>query len=707
MLGEPQVQFALTRGALRTLPRDKSGFLSVSSQPGLEPSPGAASTLRRKPRLRLLLALAAAAVSAGGSALGINLLLNPGFEANNGNVVAANWTYFEPPNGGCCNYFCDTAWANAHSGNLYWKQWGIYWDAARTNVAGIYQQFSSAPTSVYQAGGWFFTKNDAQQSDAMGPKNKAWLEVTFRNSSGQVLGLYKSADFTTGMGVSQWFNLPVTNVCDLSQPIPSGDTNSAYMYYAVTGGVNVLVAPPGTAFVRYQFAMVQGGGLPEGGGSVYFDDAELDQISGPLAPTITSLSPPNPSMFVDPHDGLTFRASSPSGTAISDIGVVLNGADVSSSLTISGTASTRDVSYSGLQSNTQYTAFITVTDAFNLTASATTWFETTWVGIQPVIYLWEAEDFDFLDGSYINFPDPCTASGIPNCYFGKIGLPGFDENEIAGAVGEHLYRPDDPMATTVSGDLLRKNLASVGRLDYKVGLFESGEWVNYTRDWPAGTYWIVARLANGGGPGTLTLSKTTAGATNALGTFTLANGRGWTAYDFCYLKDSYGNIASVALNGRETLRTTTGGNVDMGFFALVQAQTDLPILTSLYPDGSEPFQDTNQLSFTVTSQGGTISPGGIKLMLDGVDVSADLSISGPASTRNVVFPYLVRNALHSAILTVTNANGVGFNKTYSFDTFSMDNYMVDSEDFDFFSGQFFSDPPPGAYYAFPATAGID
>jgi len=200
--------------------------------------------------------------------------------------------------------------------------------------------------------------------------------------------------------------------------------------------------------------------------------------------------------------------------------MTLNGVDVSGSLDITGSASNKSVTYSGLQSNTAYTVSITVTDAFNFTASASTYFETTWVGIQPVVYLWEAEDWDFTNGMYINFPELCSAPGNPNCYFGKVGVQGVDENNTV-LDGDHLYRPDDGLATTGSGDYLRKNLVDANRLDYKVGWFEGGEWANYTRDWPVGTYWIIARLANGGGSGVLTLSQVTASATNDLGTFTI------------------------------------------------------------------------------------------------------------------------------------------------------------------------------------------
>ena len=69
-----------------------------------------------------------------------------------------------------------------------------------------------------------------------------------------------------------------------------------------------------------------------------------------------------------------------------------------------------------------------MTDAFNLTATANSYFETTWVGVPPVLYLWEAEDFDFTNGMYYDFPALCTAGGTPNCYFGTVGVEGVDEH---------------------------------------------------------------------------------------------------------------------------------------------------------------------------------------------------------------------------------------------------------------------------------------
>jgi hypothetical protein len=351
-----------------------------------------------------------------------------------------------------------------------------------------------------------------------------------------------------------------------------------------------------------------------------------------------------------------------------------------------------------------------VTDSFNFTASATTYIETTWVGVQPVTYLWEAEDFDFSSGMFIDNPGLCNAGGDPNCYFGQVGVEGVDEHNLNGG-GSHLYRPGDPMGTAPSGDLLRKNLFQANRIDYEINPFNSTEWVNYTRDWPNSTNWIIARLATDVGlSGSLTLSMVNPDTTTTdLGTFTIASGLGWTTFENVYLKDTNGNIANIILNGKATLRVTSGGNLLPGFFMLVAAQVDLPVLSGMYPTGTRPFEFTNALSFTVTSAGATFPTNGIKVSLDGNDVSAGLVITGPASARHVVYPSLQLNARHTAIITVTNSLGHGISVTNQFDTFSQNNYMVEAEDFDFGGGQYVSavDWFPDAYQAMNATSNID
>lgn len=650
----------------------------------------------------LILAVAAALMLAGSPAQGANLLVNPGFEGNSGQVVPTGWTYFAPPTlgAGVKNYWVEQG-SRAHTGTFYWKQWDALNNSAVTDVAGIYQEFSTAPGSSYQASGWIYSYS--QDNGGLGTNGSTWIEVSFLGASSNLLALYKSDSYSAAVGLDTWFQYLVTNACDISSPIPGGDPY--FTTYAVTGSVSQLVAPVGTTKVRYRFALSQSGIR----GSCYFDDAVLDQVSGPIPPVISSVFPLN-MIFVNPSDGITFNVSSPSGFTINNSGVQLmvNGVDVSGSLVISGSSSNKNVAYYGLQSNLTYTASIAVTDTFNFTASANTYFETTWFGIEPIVYLWEAEDFDFDNGMYINNPDLCSTNGNPNCYFGKVGVEGVDEHDIGGS-GSHLYRPDDLMGTAVSGDYSRKHLFVAGRLDYKIDPFQGGEWLNYTRDWPNSTNWVIARLATEVGfSGTLTLSKVNPDtSTTDLGNFTITSGRGWSTFDNVYLKDTNGFLVNVVLNGKETLRVTSGGNLLPGFFMLVPAIVDLPQLSNLYPTGQRPFEHTNALSFTITTTGATFPPAGIKVNLDGRDVSSALVITGSASSNQVVFPGLLPNAIHTAIITVTNSLNHGIRVTNRFDTFRQDNYMVEAEDFDYDGGQFVASWSPEAYLGLGATTNID
>jgi hypothetical protein len=142
---------------------------------------------------------------------------------------------------------------------------------------------------------------------------------------------------------------------------------------------------------------------------------------------------------------------------------------------------------------------------------------------------------------------------------------------------------------------------------------------------------------------------------------------------------------------------------------LVAAEVDLPILSGLYPDGKHPFEYTNALSFKVTTLGATFPANGIQVILDGNNVSSGLVITGSTSSNNVVYPTLELNAVHTAIITVTNSLGHGISLTNQFDTFTQNNYMFEAEDFDYGGGQYVSasDWVPDAYAGFVSFTNID
>lgn len=654
-----------------------------------------------KTRLNAFVISAFAVAIAVQSTFAANLLVNPSFETNqNVHIIPQGWTRFAPPTAQAFgNYWCEGA-VTPHSGTSYYKEWGASYNGTN-NVAGIYQDFSSAPGSVYQASGWCYTRG----TDLLNPDCYTWFEVAFLNASSNVIALYKSAPFSAALGSDTWLQFQVTNACDVSSPVSVGDP--FFTTYAVTGSVSQLTAPIGTATVRFRYAYLQ---FVNEGGSAYIDDCVLNQVSGPIPPVVNNLFPQN-MIFVNPNDGLSFNVTSPSGFTINNnaIRVIANGTDVSSSLSVSGSASSKNVNWSGLQSNTTYTVSITATDNFGFSVSANTYFETTWVGTPPIVYLWEAEDFDFTNGMYINNPVLCNAPGDPNCYFGKVGVEGVDEH-ATGTAPNHIYRPDDAIGTVAAGDYSRKDHYLAGVLDYRIDPFVGTSWLNYTRDWPAGTYWVLGRLSTDIGlSGSLTLSVVTATTTNDLGTFSINGGLGWSTFQNVYLRDTNNNIVPVSLNGKQTLRVTSGGNLLANFFTIVAGQIDLPQLVNLYPTGTHPFEFTNTLSFTVTTTNATFPANSIKVNLDGADVSSLLNISGSATAKNVVFPYLQPNAIHTALITVTNSLGHGITISNRFDTFSEQNYQVEAEDFDYSGGQYIADSDwyPDAYGGYPATAGID
>jgi hypothetical protein len=103
--------------------------------------------------------------------------------------------------------------------------------------------------------------------------------------------------------------------------------------------------------------------------------------------------------------------------------------------------------------------------------------------------------------------------------------------------------------------------------EFNVGYFYSGDWLNYTRTYPTGTFKVWGRLAAGGGPFTgCALSLVTGGVgtsnqtTQVLGTFSDANPSGWQAYHWIQLLDTNGNPVYVHFSGKATLRVTAPAN---------------------------------------------------------------------------------------------------------------------------------------------------
>jgi hypothetical protein len=630
----------------------------------------------------LLITLLAAA-SSGWAA---NILANPGFESGDPTgwvkygVFDFNTTNNVYYNGCNCG---SNVWI--YDGRFSGKTYGQF--TGGENYNGEYQDVGVAAGSVLSADCWVYTSTQ----DHIGGGNNAWIEVHFMDAGNNDLALFKSQVITTdpaSLPLDAWLNYPVTN-----QVSP------------VVTNVSTLLAPPGTAKARYQIVFHQPAGYD--GGSVYWDDARLNLISGPTPPNILNLYPSG-TLLMQGTNKLAFTATSSS--TITNVQVILNGTDVSGSLSIAGSATSNSVIYPSLQSNKLYSVTVTVKDANNLSSSVSRTFDT----FDPNSFTWEAEDYDFNSGSYIDNPVlPSTSNPSPNSYWQKAGFEGVDYQDTSGD-GSKTYRLPDRMATEVCSDLLRQKYvvaqqADPSIQDYDIGWFNPNEWINFTRTYPTGTFNIWARMSSPGAS-TLTLSRVTNGwgtasqSTVDLGTFSLLAGQGWGTYNWVPMTDPAGNLIQVNLGGTNTLRATTGGNNNAQFFMLVPANTNLPTITGIYPNGG--LQSTNTFAFNANSAAG-INANSIKVTLNGVDVSSALVIGGTPTARQVTYPFLAPNTSYNAIILVTDLNGQQANPTVNFDTFSGSAFVWEGVDYDYGGGQFFDEPSTNAYRGLAGLEGTD
>ena len=484
----------------------------------------------------------------------------------------------------------------------------------------------------------------------------------------------------------------------------------------------VATSPAGTAQIKVELASA----MPDGiGGSVWFENASL---TAPINPPVIANVFPNGNTLQQDTNKLTFTATSVMPIDAAGIQVVLDGVDVSSNLVVTGAGTTAvGVSYTGLTPDRTHTAVITVTDTANLNAFATVNFDT-----YSPLFSWEAEDYDFNSGEYTNTPI-LSSTATAGSYFGVMGVEGVDYHDYSHD-GSFNYRSSDTMGTEATGDTPRQNFINAGVADYNVGWFDgagfvggdnvglssydAGEWVNYTRNFPAGTYNILGRLANGnGGTASVPLSVVTSGwgtstqTTTNLGAFVFP-ANGWGSYAYVPLTDKLGNRVQVTLSGTNTLRVTAGSGANMNFFMLVAADTEQPTITGLYPDGGTLLQGTNKMVFTVSSASHSIAQSNVIVTLNGA-TNNDLTFSGNSSSWNVSLPLALNVTNYTAVISVTDDAGNSRSLTRYFDTFDSSDYAFEAEDFDFSGGQYIDNPvitsvtAANSYFDQASSSGVD
>ncbi|HTJ00570.1 MAG TPA: hypothetical protein VL527_16940 [Dongiaceae bacterium] len=428
--------------------------------------------------------------------------------------------------------------------------------------------------------------------------------------------------------------------------------------------------------------------------------------------TVGNITPNGASLFQQ-SNVLSFTLTSPDPINTNGVSVQLTATNLwgqnlsatytaSSGLSFSGDALNWTVSVP-LTSNTVYAAQILANDANGIPAVTNVSFDT----IIPT-YTFEAEDFNYGGGSF--FDNPQT-----NAYNGYDAL--VDVDYQATQHGGAYNRVG--LTTESLNEKQRPQYDGTGMQDYDVGFNDGGNWANYTRTYPAGTFNIYVRASNGNGnsgnPSSGSIAIVTgdihaAGQTTVgVGSFTVPPTSGWGNYKWIPVRDSAGNLAQFTSDGTtpSTLRVTvTGGNYNANFYLLTPVDPGaklLPYVDSFTPDGTAMFGSAAaQLSFLVHSQPGT-DTGNISLTLNGTAVSG-LNFSGLPTTRTVTYP-LQSNMYYTAVVTVTDANGVA-HATNTFNTFSTSSYQVEAEDYDYGSGSY-HEGTVDAYAGVGGVSGVD
>jgi autotransporter-associated beta strand protein len=322
-------------------------------------------------------------------------------------------------------------------------------------------------------------------------------------------------------------------------------------------------------------------------GDIWADYAVSNNNVLSVGPVVIGDIYPDGAHQFEASSALTFMAYSSNGIDSSGItlrlaGTNLLGRGYVTNLTVANglavTGSTIKSVGAPLAANALYTAVIQVADANGNQATNTVSFDT----ITPA-YTFEAEDFDYSSGKYIDNPQVDE-------YAGLSGTAGIDySNGIAGQ-GNDSYRPQG-LETEGASDIPR--LAYSGGLpDYDVGFANTGNWGNYSRTFPAGVYNIYMRAASPNAATTdsasiylVTSGRGTASqTTERLGTFSVPNTGSWQTYAWVPLKTNASTFATFTGGALETLRARTdNGGYNVNFYMLLTTNIQAPWLVTPAP----------------------------------------------------------------------------------------------------------------------------
>jgi hypothetical protein len=321
----------------------------------------------------------------------------------------------------------------------------------------------------------------------------------------------------------------------------------------------------------------------------------------PGTPTIETRNPAERFRnFWNPADSITFTAKTYTPDVIDAAATKfrLNGQDVSSRLTMSanGTTVNGTLPGSALAANTVYSASIEVQDVSGAKKSTNTFFFDTFSDAylrSAAVKTIEAEDFNYESGQHLAEPIPVSGFNTNNGETVNLGLGYLELGGVEGidfhdarttAEGAWFaeYRSGTPVGLGAGmfpeiedlneselvpvrrSDNVRSQFASSNLLEVVVHRTQPGEWLNYTRDFTAGSYTLYLRVATFGAT-TVELHKVTSDptqpdqTTQKLGQFNVPNTIQRYNYVYVPLVNDAGQPVTLDLSGTTTLRLLMAG----------------------------------------------------------------------------------------------------------------------------------------------------
>jgi hypothetical protein len=349
---------------------------------------------------------------------------------------------------------------------------------------------------------------------------------------------------TNGVGTS---TQTMTNMGTFTQPA-TGDWQ-AYTWTPLRDAGGNLVKFTGGSVLTLRHT--SGGNLNPNFFALFPANTNLPILNGVFPVTGTQMT-----------NTFSFGVQSAAGVSSNSIVVNVNGTNVSPAIT--GNQNNWTVTYPHLLPNSVYTIIVTVTDSNGNTSTITATFDT----INPNNYVWEVEDYDYNDGQFFDNPQTNAYNNLP----ADVGVDAFHTNPG----GTYTYRPTGLAGGAANDFPLRPQYTDPNnpQTDGSVGFFSNGSWANYTRHYPAGTYFVYGRFATQSTGTDAQLGEVTSGwgtttqSSNILGSFTVPNTGSWTVYQYVPMRDASGNLATITLNGStNTLQvirpTETPGTPDL------------------------------------------------------------------------------------------------------------------------------------------------